>query len=106
MKMIRAIIRTEREDAVIGNLEEAGLYAITKMPVMGRGKQKGIQVGVVRYDVLSKAMLMVVVNDKDYKKALDAIEKGAYTGHAGDGRVFVQEIFKTYTVRSGEEKTK
>ncbi len=104
--MIRAIIRTEREEAEVNNLEEAGLYAITKMPVMGRGKQKGIQVGAVRYDTLSKLMLMIVVNDKDYAKAVEAVEKGAYTGHAGDGKIFVQEVSKTYTVRSGEDKGK
>ncbi len=106
MKMIRAIIRTEREEAVINNLEAVGLYGITKMPVMGRGRQKGIQVGAIRYDVLSKLMILVAVKDNDCKKAIEAIEKGAYTGHPGDGKIFVQEIYKTYTVRSGEEKEK
>jgi nitrogen regulatory protein PII 1 len=103
MKLIRAVIRTEREEAVINNLEAAGLYAITKMPVMGRGRQRGIQVGDVRYDVLSKLMIMVVVRDRDYAAAMEAIQKGAYTGHAGDGKIFVQAVSKTYTVRQGED---
>jgi len=103
MKLIRAIIRTEKEDAVIKNLEDVGLYAITKMPVLGRGKQKGIQVGNITYNSLSKLMLLLFVSEEEYKIAIEAIEKGAYTGHPGDGRIFTQNVSKSYTVRLARE---
>ncbi|MBI3358938.1 MAG: P-II family nitrogen regulator [Nitrospirae bacterium] len=103
MKLIRAIIRPEKEEAVMQNLEAAGLYAITKMPVLGRGKQRGIQVGAIKYDTLSKMMLVLFVDEGDYKKAIDAIEKGAYTGHPGDGRIFAQNVSKSYTIRTAQE---
>lgn len=103
MKLIRAIIRPEREEAVITNLESAGLYAITKMPVLGRGKQRGIQVGAIKYDTLSKVMLLLFVDEGDYPKAIEAIEKGAYTGHPGDGRIFTQNVSKSYTIRTAQE---
>ncbi len=103
MKLIRAIVRPEKEEAVMQHLEEAGLYAITKMPVLGRGKQRGIQVGEIKYDTLSKIMLVLFVDEGDYKKAIDAIEKGAYTGHPGDGRIFAQNVSKSYTIRTAQE---
>ena|SRR3989338_9213825 len=103
MKMIRAVIRSEREEAVLQNLEAAGLYAITREPVLGRGRQRGIQVGQISYDALAKLMLLLVVEEKDYLKAVEAIEKGAETGHPGDGKIFVQNVSEVYTIRTGEK---
>ena len=42
MKMIRAFIRPEKEQEVVLALEGAGFPSLTKMPVFGRGKQKGL----------------------------------------------------------------
>lgn len=103
MKLIRAIIRTEKEESVIANLEAAGLYAITKMPVLGRGKQRGIKMGAIQYATLSKVMLLLFVDEVDYKKAIEAIENGAYTGHPGDGKIFSQNVSKSYTIRTAQE---
>ncbi|MFY9269674.1 MAG: P-II family nitrogen regulator [Candidatus Manganitrophaceae bacterium] len=102
MKLIRAIIRPEREEAVLKELEAAGLYAVTKFPVLGRGRQRGIQVGAVSYDALSKTMFLLAVEEKDYSKAVEAIEKGGATGHPGDGKIFVQPIHRMVTIRTGE----
>ena len=52
MKMIRAFIRPEKEQEVVLALEGAGFPSLTKMPVFGRGKQKGLTVGPVHYDEL------------------------------------------------------
>jgi len=73
MKLLKAIFRPEREDEVIRALERAGFYAMTKLDVLGRGRQKGIQVGEVTYDELAKLMLMIVVEDRDCDRAVEAI---------------------------------
>lgn len=104
MRMIRAIIRPEREEAILKSLEEAGIFAVTKSPVLGRGRQRGIQVGKVNYDLLAKVMLVLVVEEGDYSKAVTAIESGGDTGHPGDGKIFVQEVSEIYTIRTGERK--
>ena len=101
MKLIRAIVRPDREAEVLTALETAGFYAVTKLPVRGRGRQKGIQVGAVSYDELSKLMLLLAVEDADLARALDAIEGAAWTGHPGDGRISVQALEQVYTVRTG-----
>lgn len=102
--MIRAVFRPEREQAVLRSLEQAGFYAMTKLPVLGRGQQRGIQVGKVSYDELAKIMFLLVVEDSEAQKAIAAIEEGGYTGRPGDGKIFVQEVSRVLTVRSGEEK--
>ncbi|HDH00969.1 MAG TPA: P-II family nitrogen regulator [Nitrospirae bacterium] len=102
MKMIRAFIRPEKEQEVVLALEGAGFPSVTKMPVFGRGKQKGLQVGPVHYDELPKTLLMIVVDDDDEKKVIDLIQAKAKTGFIGDGKIFVSPVDNAYTVRTGE----
>lgn len=103
MKMIRAIIRPEKEESVVKALEDSGFVALTKIDVFGRGKQKGIQIGETRYDELPKVMLMLVVNDKDASRIGKTIAKEAYTGNFGDGKIFVSDVEEAYTIRTGKK---
>lgn len=102
MKMIRAIIRPERETPVIQALEQAGVVALTKWDVLGRGRQKGIQVGAAVYGELSKLCLMLVVEEADASKAVEAILQSAKTGYPGDGRIFIHDVQTAYTIRTGK----
>ncbi|MGD0281946.1 MAG: P-II family nitrogen regulator [Dissulfurispiraceae bacterium] len=102
MKMIRAFIRPEKEQEVVLALEGAGFPSLTKMPVFGRGKQKGLQVGPVHYDELPKTLIMMVINDDDMKKVITIITDKAKTGFVGDGKIFVSPVETAYTVRTGE----
>lgn len=101
MKMIRAIVRPEAADFVAEGLAEAGFFSMTKIPVFGRGKQKGITVGTVHYDELAKTMLMIVVEDRDQDAVLKLITSKAYTGNFGDGKIFVTAVERALTVRTG-----
>lgn len=101
MKLIRAILRPEREEPVIDALEAAGIVSLTKMDVLGRGQQRGIQVGATVYDELPKVQLMIVVDDDKVDAALKAIEAGAKTGQHGDGKVFISPVEAAYTIRTG-----
>ena len=102
MKLIRAIIRPEREERVVEALEAAGIVSLTKMDVLGRGQQRGIQVGAMVYDELPKVQLMIVVEDAQVDAALAAIEAGAHTGQHGDGKVFISPVDAAYTIRTGQ----
>ena len=102
MKLIKAIVRPEKETEVIQGLEQAGLSALTKWDALGRGRQKGIQVGAAVYGELSKLCLMLIVQDGDAAKAIEAILKTAKTGHPGDGRIFVSDVKEAYTIRTGK----
>ena len=102
MKLIRAIVRPEREEDVVSALEAAGIVSLTKMDVLGRGQQRGIQVGATVYDELPKVQLLLVVEDGKLDAAIAAIETSARTGQHGDGKIFVSAVEAAYTNRTGQ----
>jgi len=102
MKMIRAIVRPEAAEGVTEKLADAGFISLTKIPVFGRGKQKGLTVGTIHYDELPKTMIMIVIEDKDVEEVIKLIKYEAYTGNFGDGKIFVSPVDQAYTVRTGE----
>lgn len=104
MKMIRAIVRPEKVDEVTDGLAEAGYFSLTKVNVFGRGKQKGLTVGTVRYDELPKTLVMMVVEEEDAAEVLKIINEKAYTGNFGDGKVFVSPVEAAYTIRTGAKE--
>ena len=103
MKLIRAIIRPEREEQVVAALEAAGIVSLTKMDVLGRGQQRGIQVGATVYDELPKVQLMIVVGNAKVDAAIAAVEASAKTGQPGDGKIFISPVDAAYTVRTGHK---
>jgi len=107
MIMIRAIIRPERVSTVLTELSDAGFPAVTKMDVMGRGKQRGMKVGDVYYDEIPKEMLMMVVRDEDKDDVIKIVMKNAKTGEKGafgDGKIFTSPVEEVYTISSGSNE--
>jgi len=100
MKMIRAILRPDKVESVVDALSDAGYVALTKMDVIGRGKQKGIQLDNIYYDELPKVMLMLVTPSEDTSKVVDIINEKAFTGNFGDGKIFLSPVDEVYTVRT------
>src|SRR5215831_5114590 len=103
MRMIRAVIRPDREEQVINALEAAGVVSLTKMDVFGRGQQKGVQVGNTVYSELPKIMFTIVVEEAKLTAAVSAIQAGAKTGQHGDGKIFISPVDAMYTVRTGQK---
>ena len=103
MIMIKAVVRPEKSDYVLAGLLEAGYPAVTKVPVFGRGKQRGLKVGEVHYDELSKEMLLVVIPEADKDFVINTIMQRAKTGSGnfGDGKIFIQPVEEVYTISSG-----
>lgn len=104
MIMIKSIVRPEKVDNVLAALMDAGFPAVTKVSVVGRGKQRGIKIGEITYDEIPKELLLTVVEDqdKDYviKTVIEAARTGA-KGAYGDGKIFVSSVCEVYTISSG-----
>ncbi len=100
MKMIRAIVRPEKVEEVVDALDNEGYVALTKMDVIGRGKQKGIQLENIYYDEIPKTMLLLVADDDVTKKIIEIIAESSFTGNFGDGKIFVSPVEEAYTVRT------
>jgi len=99
MKMIQAIIRPEKEQDVIASLEKTGIFSFTRQPVFGRGRQRGVQIGSVRYEELPKIWLMLAVEDGMLDRAVEAIKIAARTGNPGDGKIFVSTLTHSQMIR-------
>ena len=104
MKMLRAIIRPEKEEAVVSALAAAGFRALTKTDVTGRGRQQGIQVGSALYEELAKVQLLLVVDDAQAEQALKVILETGKTGNFGDGKVFLSPVDEVHTIRTGQKE--
>lgn len=104
MIMVQAIVRPEKVYVVLKALLDGGFPAVTKMDVFGRGKQRGLKVGDITYDELSKEMLLIVVKNEDQAAVVNTILRAARTGDKGafgDGKIFVLPVDESYTISAG-----
>lgn len=108
MIMIRSIVRPEKVDNVLAALMAAGFPGVTKMSVVGRGKQRGIKIGEITYDEIPKELLFTVVKNKDKDFVIKTVINAARTGEKGaygDGKIFVVSVEEAYTISSGIKET-
>jgi len=102
MKMVVAVVRPEKLKAVEDDLKAAGFPSLTEFSVRGRGKQKGITIGEMKYEKLPKEMVIMVCRDSDVEQILDIVVKTGRTGSIGDGKVFVLNVEDSITIRTGQ----
>jgi nitrogen regulatory protein P-II 1 len=106
MKKVEAIIRSERLQAVQDALDELGASGLTVTEVMGCGRQKGYteqyRGSRANISLLPKIKVESVVPDHVVDQTVEAIVAAAYTGEAGDGRIFVIPIEQAVRIRTGE----
>ncbi len=106
MKMVQAVIKHTRLDAVQKALMAIDVHGVTLTEAKGFGRQKGhteVYRGV-EYEVrfLPKIKLEVATPDEKLEEVLGAIQKAARTGEIGDGKIFVYEILDAIRIRTGE----
>ncbi len=108
MRLLKAIVRPDKVDAVKDALVQAGATGMTVSEVRGHGKQKG-HPAVYRgreYEItlLPKMCVDVVVPDELAPEAIRVIAEAARTGAVGDGRIFELPVLSSYTIRTGERE--
>ena len=106
MKMIVAVIKPSRLDAVLDAVTEAGASGLTVTEVRGYGRQKG-KTEVYRgaeYEVklLPKVKLEIAVSDDIVEPVIEAIVRAANSSKIGDGKVFVLDLEQALRIRTGE----
>ena len=106
MKLIIAVIKPFKLDAVREALTAAGVEGMTVTEVKGYGRQKGhteIYRGA-EYQVsfLPKLKIEVAVPAELADKVVEAIADAARTGQIGDGKVFVVDLLQALRIRTGE----
>ncbi|WP_299268446.1 P-II family nitrogen regulator [Halorientalis sp.] len=106
IEMVVAYVRSKRLDDVKQALAEVGAPSLTVSNVRGRGSQptktgqwRGEEYTV---DLHEKVKIECVVADVPGSAVAEAICDAAYTGDAGDGKVFVLDVAEAYQVRTGK----
>jgi nitrogen regulatory protein P-II 2 len=111
MKMIIAIIRPDKLEAVQAALSEKEVSLMTVSDVRGCGRQRGFTESYRGSEVvirlLSKVKLEIAVNDAFVKPVVDAILTASRSepGRIGDGKIFVLPLEECYRIRTGESGT-
>ena len=107
MHKVTIIAKLARFDALKNALNEVGVTGMTMTQVMGCGVQKGAgeYYRGVEMDatLLPKVKVEVIVSKIPVDKVIEAAKKALYTGHIGDGKIFVYNVMKVVKVRTGEE---
>lgn len=107
MHKVCIICRLAKFDALKTALNDLGVTGITMTQVMGCGIQKGAgeKYRGVELDanLLPKVKVEVVVSKIPVDSVIEAAKKALYTGHIGDGKIFVYNVTKVVKVRTGEE---
>jgi nitrogen regulatory protein P-II 2 len=106
MKLIIAIIKPDRLEAVKEELYKAEVNLITVNEVLGHGRQMGVTEvyrGIKEMgNLLRKIRLEIAVNENFVEPTIKAIIKGGQTGNIGDGKIFVLDLVDCIRIRTEE----
>ncbi len=104
---VSIIARLSRYDILRKAMNDVGVTGMTVTQVMGCGIQKGAgeKYRGVELDatLLPKVKVEVVIGNLPLDTVIEAAKKALYTGHIGDGKIFVYSVDKVVKVRTGEE---
>ena len=107
MHKVTIIVKLSRFDVLKKALNDLGVTGMTVTQVMGCGIQKGAgeYYRGVEMDatLLPKIQVDVVISKISVESIIEAAKKALYTGHIGDGKIFVYGVEKVVKVRTGEE---
>ena len=107
MYKVVILAKMRRYDALRKAMNELGVTGMTVTNVMGCGIQKGageMYRGVeMDATLLPKVKVEVVISKIPVESVIEAAKKALYTGHIGDGKIFVYSVDKVVKIRTGEE---
>ena len=106
MKLVVAIIKPDRLEAVKQELYKADVNLITVSEVLGHGRQMGVtevyrgakEMG----NLLRKIRVEIAINENFVESTIKAIVKGAQTGEVGDGKIFILDLADCVRIRTEE----
>jgi len=107
MHKVSIICKLSKFDSLKRSLNDLGVTGMTMTQVMGCGIQKGsperYRGAVVDATLIPKVKVEVIVSSIPVDKVIETAKRALYTGHIGDGKIFVYSVSKVVKVRTGEE---
>ncbi len=109
MKLIVAIIRSEKLNDVLEALFKAEVRGLSISRIQGHGGEtervETYRGTTVKMELSEKVRLEIGVSDHFVEPTVQAILSSARTGEVGDGKIFVLPVEKVYRIRTGEQDT-
>jgi nitrogen regulatory protein P-II 1 len=106
MKLITAIIKPFKLEAVKNALMDAGAGGLSVTEIKGFGRQRGhselYRGAEYAVDFMPKIKVEVIVREVDVDRIVDLIVQEARTGKVGDGKVYVTGVDRVVRIRTGE----
>lgn len=107
LSKIEIITATSKFSSLNSALSKAGVRGMTVMQVLGCGVEKGSR----EYDIeenyemelLPKQQINLIVETERVPEIVELVKQELYTGHIGDGKIFVYGIDNVIRVRTGDE---
>ncbi len=107
MYKVVIIAKLSRYDKLRKAMNDLGVTGMTVTQVMGCGIQKGAgelyRGAEIDATLLPKVKLEVVVGNIPVEKVIETAKKTLYTGHIGDGKIFVYNVDRVVKIRTGEQ---
>ena len=109
MKLITAIVRPEKLEAVKSALFEAKVTGMTIQKVAGHGGEQTsyetYRGAPLIYEFVEKIQFEIAVSEPFVEVTIAAILRAAQTGAVGDGKIFVRPLERVVRIRTGETDT-
>jgi len=106
MKMVTAIVKPFKLDAVKEALKDLDVHGMTVSEVRGFGRQRGhtemYRGAEYTVEFVPKVRIEVVTDDESARRVADVMVEAARTGKIGDGKVWVTPVDSVIRVRTGE----
>ncbi|GFI46691.1 nitrogen regulatory PII-like protein [Lachnospiraceae bacterium] len=104
---LEIVCKESKFETLKNALMKLGITGMTVSHVLGCGAQKGkpeYYRGVqVEANLLPKVQVDIVVSAVPVRKVIETAKKALYTGHIGDGKIFVYDVENVVKIRTGEE---
>ncbi len=110
MHKVSIIAKLSKFDQLKTALNDLGVTGMTVTQVMGCGIQKGTKEFAIKENaeiaLLPKQQINLVVETKDVDNIVEKVKQVLYTGHIGDGKIFIYKLDNVIRVRTGDEGEK
>ena len=109
MELVRVeiIMNDVKMDKLLVALRKYKVSGMTVFQAMGCGVQYGSQEyeeeDLSEIKLLEKKVVMLIMPKENVEDFIEYVEKNLYTGHIGDGKIFVSSVSNVFRVRTGEE---
>ncbi|MCF0121464.1 MAG: adenylate cyclase, partial [Oscillospiraceae bacterium] len=104
---IEIICKESRFELLKNAMTELGITGMTVSHVLGCGQQKGrpeyYRGALLEATLLPKLQVDIVVSKIPVRSVVETAKKALYTGHIGDGKIFIYDVENVVKVRTGEE---